>query len=150
MTTSIITDPMEVFFFVKKYVPLLAVERMNALGFKRNGELTMGVLYQYWTPKSVWMHVAADPAAAMPMNGKFLRLAFEYPFIQVGVSQALGMVDASNAKARAFDENIGFKPVSLLPDAGTDGGDLIIYSLRKEDCRFIRRKEDSNVSVAHN
>jgi hypothetical protein len=150
MATSITTDPLEVLLFMKRYTPVLGVEVMTALGLNRDDDLVFGVLYQFWTEKSVWCHMAKKPGVSNPFTKEFLRLAFSYPFKQVGVEQMLGMVDASNMEARRLDEHFGFKPVSVIPCAGTDGGDLIIYSLKREDCRFIRRKERSDVSLAHN
>jgi RimJ/RimL family protein N-acetyltransferase len=150
MTTSITTDPLGVLLFMKRHIPVLGVEVMTALGFKRDDRIVFGVLYQFWTEKSVWCHIAKESGVDNPFTREFLRLGFSYPFEQVGVEQMLGMVDASNTEARRLDEHFGFKPVSTIPCAGTDGGDLIIYSLKREDCRFIRRKERSDVSLAYN
>jgi hypothetical protein len=150
MSTSITTEPLEVLLFMQKHIPVLGVEGMTALGFKRDGVITMGVLYQFWSKNSVWCHIAKDPSCSHPFDRKFLRLGFEYPFQQVGVEQMLGMVDASNYAARRLDEHFGFRPVSTVPGAAMNGGDVIIYRLRKEDCRFIRRKEREHGSLAYN
>lgn len=134
--TEFTTDTMEVLQFVKKYIPLLASEKMNAIGLKRDGELVAGILYERWTPHSVWVHLASVPGKRWA-NRDFLYYCFAYPFLQVGVTKLLGFVESSNMEARKLDEHLGFVQEAVLTNCTMDGGDAIIYSMTKEQCRFL-------------
>jgi NifB/MoaA-like Fe-S oxidoreductase len=42
--------------------------------------------------------------------------------------------------AREFDENLGFQQEAVLKGAASDGGDVILYVMRKEDCKYVNSK----------
>lgn len=134
--TEFTIDTMEVLLFVKKYVNLLASEKMNAIGLKRNGEMVAGVLYERWTPHSVWVHIAAVPGKRW-MSRDYLYYCFAYPFLQVGVKKILGFVEASNMDSRRLNEHFGYVQEAAIKGCAMDGGDAIIYSMTKEQCRFL-------------
>lgn len=108
------------------------------IGLEKNGELIAGVLYDSWNGRSVCMHVAAKPGARW-MTREFLWMSFDYPFNQLKVNQIIGLVDSTNQQARAFDEHIGFRVAAVIPDAGKSG-DLMIYTMHRNECRWIREK----------
>jgi RimJ/RimL family protein N-acetyltransferase len=54
-----------------------------------------------------------------------------------GVDRLSGYVDASNTDARRFDEHVGFQEVARLKGAAPDGGDVILYVMWRQDCRFL-------------
>jgi RimJ/RimL family protein N-acetyltransferase len=139
MATEIITDALEVLRFVKRYVPLPASESMQGIGLRRDGELVAGVVYERFTPHSCWIHVAATPGRQW-LNREFLYWGFAYPFLQVGVRKLFGYVEASNHDARRFDEHLGFTVEAVLTGASMDGGDALIYSMTREQCRFLGRE----------
>jgi RimJ/RimL family protein N-acetyltransferase len=62
---------------------------------------------------------------------------FDYPFNQAKVKRITGLVGEGNIEARKFDEHIGFKLEARLAGAHPTG-DLLIYVMRREDCRFLR------------
>jgi RimJ/RimL family protein N-acetyltransferase len=39
--------------------------------------------------------------------------------------------------ARRLDEHLGFTHEATLRGAAPDGGDVLLYVMRREDCRFI-------------
>lgn len=113
------------------------VEHMKGLGLERDGELVAGVLYEGFNGQNVWMHVAAEPSKRW-MTRDYLHYCFHYPFNEMKVARVSGYVNASNVQARRFDEHLGFKPEAVLKGAAQDGGDVIIYCMWREDCRFLR------------
>jgi RimJ/RimL family protein N-acetyltransferase len=46
-------------------------------------------------------------------------------------------VEASNLPARRFDEHLGFQQEAVLQGAASDGGDVILYVMRRENCRYL-------------
>ena len=136
MTTRIISDPARVYDFVSRLMPLNVVAGMKRLGLERDGELVAGVVYEGYNGFNVWMHVAAVPGRSW-LNKGYLRYCFEYPFIELGCRRVSGYVEAHNQDARRFDEHLGFRQEAVLSGAASDGGDVILYVMRREDCRFL-------------
>lgn len=137
MATKIIGDVPRILDFVRTVMPMWYVEGMKGLGLERDGEMVAGVLYEGFNGHNVWMHVAAVPDKRW-MSKDYLWYCFHYPFNEMKVSRISGYVNASNEQARKFDEHLGFKAEATLSGAAPDGGDVLIYVMRREDCRFLR------------
>ena len=109
---------------------------MKSIGLERDGVLVAAVVYEGFNGANVWMHVAAQPGSRW-MTREYLRYCFAYPFNEMGVKRISGYVSASNAQARRLDEHLGFKPEAVLHGAAPDGGDVILYAMWREDCRYL-------------
>lgn len=130
-------DRQQVFAFMRGLLPGLEHgERATAIGLERHGELVAGVLFDGLNGANVWMHVAAKPGARW-MTRDYLRAAFAYPFKVCGVQRISGYVDASNQQARRFDEHLGFQQEAVLKGAASDGGDVLVYVMWRNQCRFL-------------
>lgn len=81
------------------------------------------------------MHVAAEPGVNW-ISRRFLHLVFSYPFVQLKCKKVLGVVGSGNTAAQRLDEHLGFELEATLTDAHPDGA-LLVYSMRKEDCRWL-------------
>lgn len=136
MTDSLDYSTGRVFAFVNTLTPLSMVSGMTGIGLERNANLIAGVVYEGINPYNAWMHVAAEPGARW-LTRAYLRACFAYPFVQCGVKRVRGYVNASNLQARRFDEHLGFVQEAVLEGAAADGGNVIIYVLQKEDCRYV-------------
>lgn len=130
---TITADRARVLAFVRTHVPLALVENMTALGLERDGELIAGVIYEGFNGHNIWMHCAIPGR----LTREFVNACFHYPFVQLGCKRVSGYVEASNIKARLFDEHLGFKPEARLRGAASDGGDVILYAMTKEGCRYV-------------
>jgi RimJ/RimL family protein N-acetyltransferase len=108
------------------------------IGLEQDGRLIAGVLYDNYNGRSIAMHVAAEGGDWM--TREYLRVCFDYPFRQLGVCKIIGLVDSTNTAARRFDEHLGFVLEHTIIDAGRKG-DLCIYSMTPEQCRFLSLKE---------
>lgn len=137
MPARIVSDPARVWAFVNQYTPVAIMSGMKGLGLERDGDLVAGVLYEGYNGHNVWMHVAAEPSKQW-LNRQYLHYCFHYPFNEMGVKRLTGYVEASNEQARRFDEHLGFKQEAVLRGAASDGGDVILYVMRREDCRYLR------------
>lgn len=136
MSTRLIIDDEGVYKFLQsKGVEIPRAADQQGIGLERNGVLVGGVLYERFNGKSIWMHCAGEDSRWA--NKALLKAVFLYPFVQLGVSSVWGSVDQSNDKARRLDENLGFKQHAVLTGAAKDGGDVIIYRMTKEECRFL-------------
>jgi len=123
--------------FVQGLIPGFArSDNMRAIGLRRDGEMIAGVIFEGFNGFNVWMHVGAAPGRNW-LNRAYLTACFAYPFVQMGVSRVSGYVESWNTDARRFDEHIGFEQEAVLHGAASDGGDVILYVMRKEGCRYV-------------
>lgn len=137
MSYRLVIDDERVYQLLRKQgVSVPRAADQQGIGLERNGELVGGVLYEGFNGPNIWMHCAG---VGNWINRDLLRAAFAYPFVQLGVNNVWGTVDASNHKARRLDEHLGFKPHAVLTGAAKDGGDVIIYRMTKEECRFLHK-----------
>lgn len=113
-------------------------ERMTAIGLRRSGELVAGVIYEGFNGHNMWAHVAAEPGRRWLVR-EYLFACFAYPFIVCCVDRLSGYVNASNTEARRFDEHLGFKEEARLRGAAPDGGDVILYVMWRDECRYLKR-----------
>jgi RimJ/RimL family protein N-acetyltransferase len=110
----------------------------RTIGLERDGELVAVVVYDNFSTADAHMHIASDGTGRW-MNKELLLAAFAYPFAQLGLRRLTGVVPAKNARALAFDENIGFVREGYHPHALPDD-DVITLGLLKENCRFLPKE----------
>jgi hypothetical protein len=89
------------------------------------------------------MHSAIDNPALVDRT--FLRAIFEYPFEQCKVEHIIGLVESDNERALQINKRCGFKESMRLSGGGLRGQDLVVMTLRAEDCRWLRRKHGKEV-----
>jgi RimJ/RimL family protein N-acetyltransferase len=134
-STSIISNPARVWAYVRQYTPIGMVAGSKGIGLERDGELIAGVVYEGYNTQNVWMHVGTTPGKKWTME--YLRYCFYYPFVELDCKRVSGYVEASNSAARRFDEHLGFQQEAVLKGAASDGGDVVLYVMRREDCRYV-------------
>lgn len=136
MSAELVFDTPRVFEFVNTQMHLAMVQGMVGIGLAKGGELVAGVIYEGRNRRNVWMHVAAKPGSRW-MTREYLRTCFAFPFTVLGVDAVRGYVNASNRQARRFDEHLGFRQEALLEGAADDGGDVVIYRMKRSECRYV-------------
>jgi len=105
------------------------------IGLERNGELVAGIQYDQYNGASM----VASIAVTGRLTPAFLHYIFEYPYIECGIQVGLLYVGSGNLKSQRFVEKLGFVRIASIEDAHPDGK-LLLYQLRKEDCRFLARR----------
>lgn len=136
MASRLISNPARVFAFVSQFMPMAPVAGMKGIGLEKDGELVAGALYEGFNGQNVWVHLAGQPGKRW-MNREFLRYGFHYPFNEMGVKRISGYVNASNTEARRLNEHFGYQEEARLKGAAPDGGDVILYVMWRENCRFL-------------
>lgn len=111
------------------------------LGVESDGELIAGVAFENYTKTNISIHVAALEGRHW-LSKDFLFRVFAYPFLQLGCNRVTGLVRVDNIKAQRLDEHLGFVREGVLRQCASDGTDYIIYGMLKEECRWIRVKND--------
>ena len=112
-------------------------ESSVCFGLEEDGELIAGVIFDNYRVKSIAMHVAA--IGKRWLCREFLWACFDYPFRQLNVNKVIGYVSEDNLDAQRFDEHLGFTIEAIIKDAD-QGGDVLIYTMTKEQCRFLEIK----------
>jgi RimJ/RimL family protein N-acetyltransferase len=98
-----------------------------------------GCLYESHNGASIMLHIATDQSKKW-MNREFLWFVFYFPFEQLGVRKIIAPVESTNSDCVRFIEHIGFTLEATLKDAAPKG-DLLIYSMVKDQCRWLNLKE---------
>jgi RimJ/RimL family protein N-acetyltransferase len=107
-----------------------------AIGLEEDGQIIAGVLFQAHCGPNVLMHVASDGTRKW-MTPAYLCACFRYPFEHLKVRRITGLVRADNLPAQKFDEHLGFVREGVMRHGASDGTDMIIYGLLKEDCKYL-------------
>lgn len=124
--------------FVTKQLPGLArADGMTCIGLLRDGEIVAVMVWEGFNGVNIWGHLVAEPGSRW-MTRNFLRSCFVYAFDICKVKRISGYVNESNYAAVRLDEHLGFTVETKLKGAAPDGGDVLIYVMRREDCRFIK------------
>jgi RimJ/RimL family protein N-acetyltransferase len=74
------------------------------------------------------------------MSRKLLWASFDYPFNKLEKKVIVTALDANNQKAVRLNRHLGFNIEAVIKDAH-ENGDLMIMTMRKENCRFLKTKE---------
>jgi len=137
MADRLVFDLEPVLAFVQNHLPGFSrADGMRAIGLERRGALIAGVVFEGFNGKNMWIHVAAAQGGRW-LTRTFLKACFTYAFEICRVDRLSGYVNASNQQARAFDEHLGFKEEARLEGAAPDGGDVIVYRMRRKECRYV-------------
>lgn len=134
--TLLIGDTFRVLEFFNSITYLGESVGMRAVGLERDGELIAGAVYEGFNGHNVWVHLAAVPGSNW-MTREYLRYCFHYPFNEMGVQRLSGYVNASNTAARKLNEHFGYQQEAVLKGAAPDGGDVILYVMWRENCRYL-------------
>ena len=101
----------------------------------RGDEILAVACYDVLSPLDCQMHIASNGSRRW-LTRAFLREAFGYPFLQLGLRRVTGLVAASNKDALRFDLHLGFRVEGLCREGAPDG-DLFILGMLRRECRFI-------------
>lgn len=99
-----------------------------------DGTIAGMVGYDMFTPNGCVMHVALDtPAAVRPL----MVPSFAYPFLQLGKGIVTATVASENRASVLFCQHLGFVEEHRIKDGWSQGSDVIIFTMRRENCRWI-------------
>lgn len=97
--------------------------------------------YTSFLGKTCQIHVVSFNKKYTPR--KLLWAAFDYPFNQAGVETLIGIVNSKNDLAMKYDQNLGFKEVYRFEGVHDEGGDVVVFEMKKQDCRFIKELKNA-------
>lgn len=103
------------------------------IGFARNGEIVMGVIFNNYNTASIHMHIALKEGERF--SPTFIAAIMDYPFRQLGLKRITGLIAEDNVASRRFAEKLGAKFEGVLQDA-LPSGNLVMYGLLKEQGQY--------------
>ena len=107
----------------------------------KTNEIEWCIGYTSFLGKTCQIHVVIFNKKYTPR--KLLWAAFDYPFNQAGVETLIGIVNSKNDLAMKYDQNLGFKEVYRFEGVHDEGGDVVVFEMKKKDCRFIKELKDA-------
>ena len=116
-------------------------ERSQAIGLECDGELVAGVIYENWNHQSIWCHIAVEGK----MTPAYLAAIFDYPFNVAQVEKIIVPVGSDNEESVKVVTNMGFTEESRIKE-GRPEGDIVFYTLRRDDCRFLNERYSKRIN----
>ena len=107
------------------------------IGWEKRGKIVAGVAYANWNGVNVECHIASDGSKRW-LTRKYLWTIFDYPFKQLGAKRITVCVGEGNGDSTRFVRHLGFILETKLT-AAHPTGDIHIYRMYRQDCRFIRQ-----------
>lgn len=107
----------------------------QAIGIEKDGKIIAGVVIDGYVPHArCSIHCAGD--GKRWLTREFLSIVFDYVFRQIDCKVIVNTVNSSNKDSMRFTSHLGFKERTRIAGGYVDG-DLVIFTLNKEDCRWI-------------
>lgn len=108
----------------------------TTLGWERDGSLVGGfVIDRYQAHGCASMHAAGE--GANWVTRPFLFAIFDYVFNQLDLKVLINTVGSGNVKSVRATRHLGFTEFARFPLAWDGEQDLILFELRRENCRWL-------------
>lgn len=72
---------------------------------------------------------------------EMLRASFGYAFDFEKCEKIMGIVNSLNLRAMKFDAHLGFTEEHRLPGLHDEGGDVVILSMTRAQCRYLEEPD---------
>ncbi len=135
MGGRIISGPEVGHWVAKQMGSSFSADTATAIGLEGADGIVAGVMYENWNGKSITAHMAVTGQ----LTRSFIGAIFRYAYNKCGVHKVILPVSSGNDKSNKFVRKLGFIEEARLCEAAPDG-DIILYTLKKDDCRFLGEK----------
>ena len=115
------------------------VKCMNSRGFialRDNGDIDAGVAFDNWTKTSCGTHIAIENPFVLRHG--FLEEVARYVFDVCDRKIIVGFTPGDNEAALRFNRKIGWVEIARIPDGQDHGVELVIQTMRPDQCRYYR------------
>lgn len=103
-----------------------------------DGRLLGGVTYDGYTQNCIFIHQGGFDKHWLSKT--MLWVAFDYPFNQLKVAKLAGTIPEHDKDLLDINRRLGFKEECRIKDAYGPGDDMLILSMLREECRWLRIK----------
>jgi RimJ/RimL family protein N-acetyltransferase len=128
--------------YVQEHMPLKRTEDTGGIVAvdADTNETVAAVIFEHWTEASVNAHVIVTNP--LVQRHGLIEEVTDYVFNVAGRKVIIGTVPANNEAALALDKHIGFEEIARIPDGAYDGVDMVILTLRPEQCPYYTENAD--------
>lgn len=92
------------------------------------------VAYDSFTHNSAQISIALETPVAWRV---LARPSFQYPFEELNKGVLIALVSSANLRSLELTEHVGFKPTYRIEDAILPGIHLVLFEMRKKECRWL-------------
>lgn len=131
---EVVADREAAYAFCCEFFSIGRTEHMKGLVLRRDGVVIGATVYDEYNGSNIFMHCAGRDRRWL--NRWFLHEAFKYPFVTLGCKRITLWVEKTNIQSRRFVHHLGFTQEAILGGAAADGGDVIIYRMFRDDCKY--------------
>lgn len=103
-----------------------------------SGKIVAGVLYEGWNGRNIVAHIAGE--GKKWATRYYLGVIFDYPFNQAGVDRVTLTIDDDNQESINLATRMGFTLECSIKQANPRGGDILIYKMFKDECKYLKGK----------
>lgn len=135
VTFSVVSDAEAAYIFCRQYFDMGPSPLMKGICLQRNGETIAAAVFDQYNGQNIFMHCAATPGKKW-LNRHFLHEAFKHPFVTLGCKRITLWIEKTNVTSRKFAQHLGFTHEATLERASAKGGDIVLYRMFREDCRY--------------
>lgn len=102
---------------------------------EKTNDLLAACIFDSWTFNSCQIHIfIGDPHV---LRHGFQQEVFKFAFETAGRGVIIGATPADNEKALKFIKHMGLQEQFRIPDGFKQGVDLVLTTMRREDCRWL-------------
>jgi RimJ/RimL family protein N-acetyltransferase len=116
-------------------------EKSKAIGHVMDGKLIAAVTYNNFTccPDNSFLtlEMSVHSIDKRWATRQYLRAVFHYPFIQLGLKRVQTACSAHNEGAIMFNKRLGFVQEGIMREAWPLGGDSVLFSMLKGECKWL-------------
>ena len=122
-------------------VPVLVEDTCGIIAVDiETGRRVGAAIFDHLLEGSAQVHIMLDHPIVLKHG--FMASAADYIFNYRNKKVVYGLTPSGNKKAIKFNKKVEFKDVYRIPNGYSDGVDLIIMQLLKEDCTYLPRIEE--------
>ena len=118
------------------------------LGWVEEDRLVIVVGLSGFMGKIAVIHIAFAPGWHFSPRA-MLDAVFRYAFGEAKRELLIGLVNSKNDRAMRFDRHLGFTELFRLPEMHDDDGDLVVFGMRPDQCRYLNAEEKEDAHAVH-
>lgn len=126
--------------FMQHHSHVCAAPDTRFIAWAEDNQLKMCVAFNAFLGKTCQIHVAMNDGYHFTPR-LMLVACFSFAFDVLRVETLLGVVNSNNKKALRYDLHLGFKEEHRLIGMHDDGGDIVLLSMSRADCKYLKQEE---------
>ena len=108
----------------------------KAIGVIDGGKIIAGVQYDQFNGVNIVAEIAALPKTRWATKARLFQI-FNYPFNVIGAARITCLINQTNAASQKLCKGLGFHQEGVLRGAAADGGDVLVFAMHRNECKWI-------------